>query len=60
MYDVSARSYIDVYNKLVDKEIKTNRKELDSDLEVPPDEDAPGYYYGGYHESKIITKKDKN
>ena len=55
LYGISARSYIGVYDKLVDKEIKTNRKELDSDLEeLPVEEDALGYYYdkhGVIHES---------
>jgi len=52
LYGVSARSYIGVYDKLVDKEKKTNRKELDRDLEeLPVEEDALGYYYGGIHET---------
>jgi len=55
LYGVSARSYVGVYNKLVDKEKKTNRKELDRDLEeLPVEEDALGYYYdkhGGIHET---------
>jgi len=57
LYGVSARSYIGVYNKLVDKEIKKNRKELDRDLEeMPVDEYAPGYYYDNHgvkHETPV-------
>ena len=45
MYGFSATEYMLVYNKLVDKEIKSNRKEIDRDLEEEPDEGAPGYYY---------------
>lgn len=55
LYGISARSYVGVYDKLVDKEIKKNPIKLDRDLEeLPVEEDALGYYYdkhGVIHES---------
>lgn len=58
MYGFSATEYMLVYNKLVDKEIKSNRKEIDRDLEEEPDEDAPGYYYNYNPQGMISVKVD--
>ncbi len=44
MYGMNAKSYLGVYNKLINVEIEKNRNKLDIDLEEV-DEDAPGYYY---------------
>tara|TARA_R100000951_G_scaffold3472_3_gene4639 strand:+ start:381 stop:1094 length:714 start_codon:yes stop_codon:yes gene_type:complete len=44
MYGMNAKSYLGVYNKLINVEIEKNRNELDRDLEEV-DEDTPGYYY---------------
>ncbi len=44
MYGMNAKSYLGVYNKLINVEIQKNRNKLDRDLEEV-DEDAPGYYY---------------
>jgi len=45
MYKMNAKSYLGVYNKLINEEIEKNRNKLDRDLEEVVDEDAPGHYY---------------